>query len=276
MSEEAIAPVAPAPAAAPSAPAAAPAEGAQPAAQNTAETAPAAKPGEEKKPETPDQAEKRGTSRFERKIGRLHREAAEARAERDLFKRQLEELRPKQSDDPSAPKLENFKDIEEYANAKAKHEADKVLREHNEKQRSETQKQARERLVKGWEERVDAGADKYDDYAEVVGDLQPTTPWAMAIMEADNGPDIAYHLGKNLKEAQRIASLPPVSQIREIGRLEAKLAAEPPKPKTASKAPPPITPLSGTSPADSATPSETDDIGTWIKKRQKQVHGARR
>ncbi len=256
------------------APAAAPAEGA-PSATSPAETASAAKPGEVK-PDTPEQAEKRGKSRFERRINRLYREAAEARAERDVYRRQVEELKPKETVDPTAPKLEHFDDIEKYATAKAKHEADKALKAHQAKQQTETHRQAQQRLVETWTERQESAADKYEDWDEVVGDIKPTTPWAMAIMEAENGPEIAYHLGKNLKEAQRIAALPPLSQIREIGRLEAKLLATPPEVKTPSKAPAPIAPLTGTSPADSATPSDKDDIGTWMKKRQKQVHGSRR
>jgi hypothetical protein len=110
----------------------------------------------------------------------------------------------------------------------------------------------------------------------VVGKIEPTSPLTVAIMKAENGHDIAYHLGKNLKEAQRIAALDPVSQIFELGRIAAKLSAEPEKPKMPSKAPAPITPLTGATPtAATAEPSENDDTATWIKKRQKQVHGRR-
>lgn len=269
---------APAVPAAPSAPAtqapqAAPADGA-PSATTTADQASAAQPDE--KPETPEQAEKRGKSRFERRISRLYREAAEARAERDLYRKQLDELRPKPAADASAPRLENFKDIEEYADAKAKHAADSALKDHTTKQQQESQKQAQAKLNEAWSEKVENSSDKYEDWDEVVGELKPTTPWAMAIMEAENGADIAYHLGKNLKEAQRIAALPPVSQIREIGRLEAKLLAAPPQEKTPSKAPAPVKPLTGTTPAESPNLADTSDIGKWMKNRNKQVHGARR
>lgn len=253
---------------APVAPAAVPAEGGAPA-QNTADSAVAAPEGGEK-PDTPEQAEKRGKSRFERKISRLYREAAEAKAERDLYKRQLEEAKPRQADDPAAPKLENYQDIEKYAEAKAKYATDKAMQDRDARQQSETQKQAQARLTESWEERSDRGESKYEDFSEVVGELRPSSPWAMAIMEAENGEDIAYHLGKNLKEAQRIASLPPLSQIREIGRLEAKLTAEPPvKPKKPSAAPAPIAPLQGTSPVLSETPSPNDDDKTWFAKRLK-------
>ena len=265
------APAAPPPAAAP-----APAEGAPPAAQNTAEQAPATAP-EGEAPETPEQAAKRQGRRFERKLDKAYRKAAEAEARAGLYEKQLAELRANstQREDPGAPKLENFKDIEEYAAARAKHESEKAIKAHQDKQRSETWKQQQERLSKDWDSKTDRGTDKYDDFQDVVGDIKPTAPWAIAVMEAENGEDIAYHLGKNIKEAERISSLSPTAQIREIGKLEAKLAAEPAKPKTPSKAPAPITPLTGAAPVVTDVPSESDDTEAWIKKRNKQVHGKR-
>lgn len=275
MTEASVAtPVAPAVPAAPSAPAiapATPAEGGDKTAPNPAGTAPATPTGDEKTLTTPDPAEKRGTSRFERRISRLHREAAEARAERDLLRRQLDEVKPK-APESGAPRLEDYKDIEEYASAKAKFEADRTLKEHTSKQQGEAQRRYAAKLTETWEANVSKVEGKYEDFDEIVGDLQPTNPLTVALMEADNGPDIAYHLGKNPQEAKRIASLPPSAQFREIGKLEYKLSQEPPKAKTPSKAPAPITPLTGTTPAATGEPSESDDMKTWMKKRQKQVH----
>ncbi len=127
------------------------------------------------------------------------------------------------------------------------------------------------------QKREELARDKYEDFDTVVGKLEPTSPLTVAIMQAENGQDIAYHLGKNLKDAERIARLPPVQQIFELGRLAAKLSAEPEKPKTPSKAPAPINPLTGATPtASTGLPSENDDTAAWIKKRQKQVHSRNR
>jgi hypothetical protein len=55
-------------------------------------------------------------------------------------------------------------------------------------------------------------------------------PWACsqamadAIRSSDEGAAVAYHLARNPGEAQRLFGLKPLAQIREIGRLEAKLA----------------------------------------------------
>lgn len=270
----AVAPAAPA--AAPSAPAAS-AEGAETPAQNTAAQAPATAPEGEKPESTGQDPEKQSSRRFERRLDKAYRKAAEAQARADFLEKQLNEQRAAMAPpaDPGAPKLADFNDVEKYAEAKAKYESDKALKEHQAKQQSETHKQQQARLLEGWESKVARADSKYDDFDEVVGDIQPNAPWSMAVMEADNAEDVAYYLGKNLKEARRIAALPPLSQIREIGKIEAKLLAEPPKPKTPSKAPAPITPLKGAAPVASDTPSETDDMRDWMRKRQKQVHGKR-
>lgn len=275
MSEAAVleAPTAaPAPAATPTAAPAvapvAPAEDGQPAVQNTPESAP-------ETPKTDDRPEERpGKNRAERKISRLYREAAEAKAERDLLRRQLEELKPKPVEQNGRPTLDQFNyDPEKYAEATAKFEREQAIKEYESKQREQLQHRERQRIVETWEEKTSRAESKYEDFDEVVGEIQPTTPWAIAVMEVENGEDVAYHLGKNLKDARRIASLPPLQQALEIGRLSAKLASAPAQPKTPSRAPAPISPLTGAAPVLTDQPSEADDMKTWMRKRSKQVHG---
>jgi hypothetical protein len=280
MSEAVAAPAAPeVPAAAPSAPAA-PAEGGAPA-QNPAATAPAAptdaKPATGENPDT-TQPPQQGKHRVERKINRLYREAAEQKARADFLEKQLSETRQKAApaEDPGAPRLEAFSDIQEYAKAYAKYESERALKEHAAKQQNETHQQQQARLVEGWEAKTEKAETKYPDFDEVVGDLKPTSAWAIAVMEAENADDVAYYLGTHLDEARKIVAMTPLAQARAIGKIEAKLLAEPPKPKTASKAPAPITPLSGAAQVATDVPSDEDDLATWMKKRNKQVHGARR
>lgn len=266
----AAAPASPAPAA----PVAAPAEVVNDGLKN-ADAAPAPLEGEAKPEPKPEKPESRDTTgRDRRKLSRLYREAAEWKAKAEFFERQTQELKPKEAD-PHAPRLESFSDIEEYATAKAKYESEKALKDHSAKQHAETQKQYAARIAGEWEERVERAVEKYDDFAEVVGEIKPTNPLSVAIMRAPNGEDLAYHLGKNPKEAQRIVGLDPVSQIFELGQLSAKLAAEPKKPPQPSKAPAPINPLSGGANQPSNEP-DPSDVGNWVKWRQRQVHGARR
>ena len=252
----------------------APAEGASPAAQNIGDQA--TPPAPEEKPETPEQAAKREGRRFGRKLDKAYKERAEAQAERDFLKAQIAELQKPQAP-VGEPRLEQFDyDPEKYAKAKADYAKSQVEKELYARQSQESAKQFQARLQTGWEDKVDKAQGKYDDFQEVVGELEPNSPFVIALMEADNGEDIAYHLGKNPKEAERIASLHPTAQIREIGKLEAKLMLEPKKPIQPSKAPAPITPVTGAAPATTTGPSENDSTAEWIRKRNKQVAVKRR
>lgn len=247
-------------------------------AQNTVESATAEtevkqEPTPEDQPKETEEKPKPGKNSFERKIDRLYKAAAEQRARADFFEKQLEELKPKAKSSEGAPRLEDFSDIEEYANAKAKYEAANILKNGMEQQRANASRQQLLSIENAWEEKASRADGKYDDFDDVVGELKPVNPLTIAIMQAENAEDVAYYLGKNLKEAQRIAALDQIAQIREVGRLEAKLMSEPPKPKMPSQAPAPIKPVSGKSSATTGEPLDSDDYATWLKKRNKQVHG---
>ena len=275
-------PVVNAPDGKPAAPAVA--ESVQKDAQNTEEQAPSTAPEGEKPEEvTPEQAAKREGRRFERRLGAAYRKAAEAQARADLLEQELAKFKtPAQAAATSGePTLEQYGfDAEKYAEAKADYAKQQVAKEFQTRQQTQAQQQVQAKLIASWEEKVDKVAEKYEDFDTVVGELKPVSPLVMAIMEADNAPDLAYHLGKNPREAERISKLPVLSQIREIGKLEAKLAAEPVKPKTPSKAPAPITPLTGTAPLSTEEslndPNLPDaQLDKWMKARNKKLAARR-
>jgi hypothetical protein len=71
---------------------------------------------------------------------------------------------------------------------------------------------------------LDKAADKYEDFDEVVrGD----TPYSQAIRDAlllvENPGDVAYKLGKNRQELDRILQLHPIDQAREVNKLSVAL-----------------------------------------------------
>ena len=100
---------------------------------------------------------------------------------------------------------------------------------------------------------------KYDDFDQVAYNpqLRITDVMAETIRTSDLGPELAYHLGTNPKEAERISKLTPYMQAKEIGRIEAKLADAPPVKKTSS-APAPISPVSARKSSNSGIVDTTD------------------
>lgn len=114
--------------------------------------------------------------------------------------------------------------------------------------RTEFQKQAEEQAAQAkarseadsWNAKLAKGAETRPDFIEVVrGNWNCTEAMGRALLSSDVGAEVAYHLGKHPDEARRIAGLDPVSQVREIGRLEAKLSQPAPAPKTVTDAPAP-------------------------------------
>ena len=216
----------------------------------TPPVAEAATPEPEKtEPESPEaepDKEKATSRRFERRIDRAHKRAAEAQARAELLEKQLGELKAAQAPKPSptAPRMEDFTDVQEYAKAYAAHEKENALKDFEKTQKETQAKQYQAKLVSDWEAKASKAASKYEDFEEAVGDLKPTTPWAVAIMRSENGPEIAYHLGTHEAEVKNLMKLDPMEQILEIGKLSLKLSSPPTeKPKAPSKAPPPITPV---------------------------------
>lgn len=99
--------------------------------------------------------------------------------------------------------------------------------------------------IDAYHDREEEARDKYDDFEQVAynPNLRVTGIMAQAIQVSDVGPDVAYWLGSNPKEADRISKLPELMQVKEIGKIEAKLSAEPVT-KKVSSAPAPIAPVS--------------------------------
>jgi hypothetical protein len=187
---------------------------------------------------------KSSTRRFERRIDRLTREAAESRAAKEQADKRIAELEAKQNPVPSGePEMDKYTDIKEYAKAYAKWESDNAVKAYESKQKEVQKQQEVNKLKADWDSKASEAEDKYEDFADKVGDLRPTTPWAVALMEEENGPDIAYYLANHRKEAEKIFALNPFAQSREIGKLSVKLASAPEKPKQPSKAPAPISPV---------------------------------
>jgi hypothetical protein len=149
------------------------------------------------------------------------------------------------------PPVDQFESTEAYAEALAERRAQELIA-----QREAAKIQAE--VIEAYHDREEEVRTKYDDFDQVAYNpqLRVTEVMAETIRASDIGPEIAYHLGSNPKEAERISRLSPYLQAKEIGRIEAKLADAPPVKKTSS-APAPIKPV--TARATSSGVTDTTD-----------------
>jgi hypothetical protein len=139
--------------------------------------------------------------------------------------------------------------------------------------------QQQSQILDAYHDREEEARGKYDDFEQVAynPNLPITNMMADTIRESDLGPDLAYYLGSNPKEADRISKLAPFLQAKELGKLEVKLTDSPPTKKTSS-APAPIAPVTARSSAgrtlDTTDPRSIKEMTTseWIAaERQRQI-----
>jgi hypothetical protein len=163
-------------------------------------------------------------------------------------------------------------DPDAYAEALAARKAEELLA------KREAERQQRE-LLMAYKEREEVAFEKYDDFEQVVYNkaLPITNVMAETIQASEIGPDVAYYLGSNPREAERISRLSPYLQAKEIGKIEVKLADNPPV-KKSTNAPPPIRPVTaktvGAPARDTTDPRSVKDMSTseWIEaERMRQI-----
>ena len=203
------------------------------------------------------------------------------------------------AEDPR-PKRETFDTPDAYDTALvdwAKRESARAVQADTYRQRAEQSEQTRrdeakrlddqqkaqaQEAVNRWQERRAKALEEMSDFAEVAegAHWNPSPPMIQALLNADNGPQVAYYLGKHPDRADEICKLNPVAQVLEMGKLAAELARS--KPTAASKAPPPIKPLASKA---AATERTIYDIGNeegpgamneYAARRNKQLAESRR
>jgi hypothetical protein len=171
---------------------------------------------------------------IERRVRKERQNAAKATQELAQLQAEMQA----KSANPPAP--DDFENAHAYAEALAEQKAQQLmLRREAERQQAV--------VLEAYQDREEDARSKYDDFEQVAynPNLPVTDYMAQAIQASDIGPEVIYHLGSNPKEAHRIANLPPILQAKEIGRIEAKLASDPPTKRT-STAPAPLAPVTTT------------------------------
>ena len=101
---------------------------------------------------------------------------------------------------------------------------------------AEKQQQASQQAVASFNERAQAmGKPDFDAKAQAIPNLPAGV--ANALMQANDGAEMVYHLGSNLDKAAEIASMSPQLAMMELGKLSAQLSAKPEIKLSAAPAP---------------------------------------
>ena len=197
-----------------------------------------------------------------------------AREQRKWEREQAQRLAEQQARQPVAPPPapDDFENAQAYAEALAEQKAQELLA-----RREAARQQAA--LLDSYKDREEEARERYDDFEQVAynPNLPVTDVMAQTIQASEIGPEVIYFLGSNPKEAARISRLSPILQAREIGKIEANLASNPPVKKTSS-APAPIAPVAarttGGASYDTTDPRSLKTMTTseWIEaERQRQI-----
>lgn len=252
--------------------------------ESVAESSPATEEPSEKEPEAKPP---KGVQKRLDELTRNWREAErrEAALLEILKQRGIQPEAPKPQAEEKLKTLADFEYDEaryqaylvEVAARKATEEAKRALKE---EQEQETKRQK----FASFRAREADFAKSVEDYREAVESLsiEITREISEAIVESEDGPALLYHLAKNRDIAAKIAQLPPIAAVRELGRIEARLAFEREQAKAAkvSKAPPPPPKVEGSSDALAgvkASDPESDKLPMreWLKRRDKEIQRKR-
>lgn len=191
-------------------------------------------------------------NKTQKRIDQITKEKHEARAEAEYWRKVAtgEIVPPKQQEitqpvQTGKPQLENFETYEDYTEALTDWKIDQREADKQTKAEQRTIAEKRQTVAEANAARIEAAKETYDDYDDVTANLSSImVPQVTieAMQESEVSADLFYYLGKNLAEAKRLQTLSIPAQLREIGKIEAKLEKKPAETKRISKAPTPINP----------------------------------
>lgn len=209
--------------------------------------------------ETERQEARRRERNSERRINRIVSERERERARANQLEQELQALRqqsqqtsqrgPAASDEPDPSKYTDYatyqKDVSRWA---AREEAKRLLEESQSASREADRKRKTDETLYReqvrFHEKAQELKESLPDLTEVIESIGDGTPELIAaVRESEFGPQIAYYLGANQDELDKVLSLTSATRVAAaIGRLETK-AVEYAQSRSRSKAKPQTAPL---------------------------------
>jgi len=206
--------------------------------------------GDDKPPLQDDKGKPK--SGAEARIGELTRLRREAERSAEYWKG-IATRNGAQSGDDAAPTAEpspdDFDDYGDYVKAITKWTVAQDQRATADTRATEAAKVADEHRGAEWNAKIGAAKSVLPDFDAVMetADTPTASHVAAAIMDAERGPELLYHLAGNPEIVERLNEMSPARAAMELGKIEATLgepaAPPPPPPKRTTTAPAPITPV---------------------------------
>jgi hypothetical protein len=176
------------------------------------------------------------------------------------------------------PRLEDCDGIEEFTEKLADWKHDERVWKTQQKTEAAKRAEAVRTLAGNWKAKTAEFKASHDDYDAVLAGVEDVTlspAHQQIFLESDHGVALAYELAQDRETLQKIAAMTPLQAAREIGKLEARYAAEsssadpaPNKEIKVSAAPRPIRPVSGSSPAAGTADPAKLSLGDYRKARE--------
>lgn len=153
------------------------------------------------------------------------REAARLRAEADKMMEGV-------GDEPTLEGMDH--DVEKFTRAQVDQSHRKIAAELLRKSAEAKDAEAANSIRQSWESMAEEARKTYKDFDAVFdGNTKITRTMAEALVSLDAPGDVAYYLGRNKAEAERISNLPSHLQGLEIARIERAVIARKNKPTQA-------------------------------------------
>ena len=195
------------------------------------------------------ESEEKLVTGVQKRINALTAEKYSYKSTIDRLEAELREIREDKKKEPTKePTLEDF-DYDEAAFAEAK--TKRLIQQHIPKAVAKIEKERIDReLSKAKAERSSKFSERVKklditDYAETITALSESVVLPVDVIEAiqdiENGPEVAYYLGKNIDKASKLSEMRPTRAALEVGKISASLESVSKQKKKITKAPTPIT-----------------------------------
>jgi hypothetical protein len=220
-----------------------------------AQSQPAEDEGQDNTPEAEDKESASKTRRERRKaaMDRVKQEAREAQERADRLEQELARVKGAEA---KPPRLEDFDSHDEYLAELSAYKAEQRMTtrqvqdlereaEESKRQTEALNQRQMEEARQNWAAQAEDARSRYADFDAVVTapDVPITPQMAHLIGLSDNGADVAYHLGMNKDLTRDLAHLSGPELAGAFRVLERTVKAQTPRPRTATQAPDPVSPV---------------------------------